>query len=72
MANYSLSLPPPATKKRSPNWSADIPTVGHGTEAFQAVVQVPRDNPHGSVVLRGARLITMRGDEVIENGDVDH
>ncbi len=52
------------------SWSADIPTVGHGTEAFQAVVQVPRDDPRGSLVLRGARIITMRGDEVIENGDV--
>jgi Tol biopolymer transport system component len=64
LSNIQLS-PPDA-----PSWSADIPTVGHGTEAFQAVVQVPRDDPHGSVVLRGARLITMRGDEVIENGDV--
>jgi len=53
-----------------PSWAADVPTVGHGTEAFQAVVEVPRDEPRGSVVLRGARLITMHGDEIIENGDV--
>ncbi len=29
-----------------------------------------KDKPRGTVVLRGARLITMRGDEVIPSGDV--
>jgi Tol biopolymer transport system component len=33
-------------------------------------VVVPRDKPKGSVVLRGARLITMKGREIIENGDI--
>lgn len=33
-------------------------------------VAVERDMPQGSVVLRGGRAITMRGDEVIENADV--
>jgi len=33
-------------------------------------IRVPRDVPKGSVVLRGARIISMKGDEVIENGDV--
>ncbi len=33
-------------------------------------VSVPRDIPQGTVVLRGARAITMKGDEVIENADV--
>jgi Tol biopolymer transport system component len=33
-------------------------------------IRVARDVPHGTVVLRGARIISMRGDEVIENGDV--
>jgi imidazolonepropionase-like amidohydrolase/Tol biopolymer transport system component len=31
---------------------------------------VPRDRPRGTVVLRGARVITMKNDEVITNGDV--
>jgi Tol biopolymer transport system component len=51
-----------------PNWSADAP--GAATQAFHAVVEVPRDDPRGVVVLRGARVVTMRGDEVIENADV--
>jgi len=33
-------------------------------------IRVPRDIPRGTVVLRGARIVTMKGDEVIENGDI--
>jgi len=33
-------------------------------------LQLPAERPSGTVVLRGARVITMRGDEVIERGDV--
>jgi imidazolonepropionase-like amidohydrolase len=33
-------------------------------------VQVPRYTPRGKVLLRGARLITMKGDQVIPNGDI--
>jgi Tol biopolymer transport system component len=52
------------------DWSADSPRVRRGTEAFQAVVEVPRDVPNGTLVLRGARVITMRADEVIDNADI--
>ncbi len=34
------------------------------------MVRATRDLPQGTVVLRGARVITMRGDEVMEAGDV--
>jgi len=33
-------------------------------------ITAAKDRPSGSVVLRGARIITMQGDEVIPNGDV--
>lgn len=33
-------------------------------------VMAPRDIPSGAVVLRGARIVTMKGTEVIEGGDV--
>ena len=36
----------------------------------EITVTMPRPTPAGSVVLRGARIITMKGNEVIENGDV--
>jgi Tol biopolymer transport system component/imidazolonepropionase-like amidohydrolase len=34
------------------------------------VVETPRARPSGSILLSGARVITMRGDEVLESGDV--
>jgi hypothetical protein len=40
------------------------------TESFDVTLTVPRANPQGRLLLRGARIITMRGDEVIEKGDV--
>jgi Tol biopolymer transport system component len=39
-------------------------------EEVAVVVERPRHRPHGTIVLRGARIITMRGDEVIAKGDV--
>jgi Tol biopolymer transport system component/imidazolonepropionase-like amidohydrolase len=33
-------------------------------------VSVPRDIPDGKVLLQGARIITMKGNEVIESGDI--
>jgi Tol biopolymer transport system component len=48
-------------KARGPHYDA---------QRIEVVITAPRDVPHGSAVLRGARVITMHGDEVIENGDV--
>lgn len=39
-------------------------------ERFDAVVEVKRDVPEGAVVLRGATVITMRGDEILRDADV--
>ena len=33
-------------------------------------VMVPKDIPHGRVLLKGARIITMNGDEILTRGDV--
>ncbi|MCW5581647.1 MAG: PD40 domain-containing protein, partial [Luteimonas sp.] len=52
-----------------PGWDADPPTAAN-TETFNAIVEVPRDTPVGTLLLRGARAITLRGDEVIEHADV--
>ncbi len=45
-------------------------TLRSQRERFDAVVEVKRDVPEGAVVLRGATVITMRGDEVLPNADV--
>ena len=39
-------------------------------QRVNVAIRVPRDVPPGTVVLRGARVISMKGNEVIENGDV--
>ena len=37
---------------------------------LDVTITVPKDKPRGVAVLRGARLITMKGDEVIPSGDI--
>ena len=54
---------------------ADIDRAAPGASeakalAVSAAVEVPRDTPEGTMVLRGATVVTMRGDEVIQNADV--
>jgi len=44
--------------------SADKP------ESFTATIETPRPKPEGTVVLRGAKVITMKGDEVIEKSEI--
>jgi len=39
-------------------------------ERHEIVVERPRAKPAGSVLLAGARIVTMKGDEVIARGDV--
>lgn len=39
-------------------------------EEFQVKVYYEKDMPIGTVLLKGARIITMKGEEVIENGDI--
>jgi Tol biopolymer transport system component len=40
------------------------------TGRLDVAIRVPRDRPAGVLVFRGARLVTMRADEVIESGDL--
>jgi Tol biopolymer transport system component/imidazolonepropionase-like amidohydrolase len=39
-------------------------------DSFEAIVEAPRARTKGTVVLSGARIVTMSGDEVIEKGDI--
>ena len=64
LAGVTLDAPGAPTR-------GDRPLVGHnGVEAFHAEVEVPRDIPRGVLVLRGATVITMKGDQVIADADV--
>ena len=39
-------------------------------EEVHVSVKVPRYTPSGTIVLKGAKIITMRGDEVLPSGDI--
>ncbi len=43
---------------------------GSEPQRMEFVVEHPRARPRGSVLLTGARIITMKGDEVLARGDV--
>ncbi len=43
---------------------------GYRPRRIDVEIVLEKDRPRGAVVLRGARLITMDGDQVIENGDL--
>ena len=68
LADIKLNSP------QAPNWSADAPPVSgkssRTTQAFDVSVTVPRDVAQGSILLRGARIITMHNDEVFEQGEI--
>lgn len=66
-------------------WSADGSTIywavgstvfartladGAQPATYQAVVELPRDTPHGAVLLRGATVLTMGAAGVVENADL--
>lgn len=43
---------------------------GYKASEIRVKVMVDRDIPEGMVLLKGARLITMKGDEIYEKGDI--
>ncbi len=45
-------------------------TVTYKPVERRIMVQLPRDVPRGTVVLRGGRVLTMRGNEILENADI--
>ena len=63
----ATARPSPGRGARSSSASRSTPTEPQKTDV---VVELPRARPKGSVLLTGARIITMKGDEVIAQGDV--
>ena len=46
------------------------PAIAYEAARVDVEIVMPKDKPQGTVVLSGARVITMRGDEIIEGGDI--
>ena len=45
-------------------------TPAYEAQRYDIEIRVPKDKPRGTVVLRGARIVTMKGNEVIASGDI--
>ncbi len=60
-ASKTPSRTPGSTKEKTPRYEA----LSH-----EIAISVRRDIPTGVVVLRGARILTMKGDEVLPDGDI--
>lgn len=61
------------TTGQSPDTSkteTDTTKVEFHPEKFTIELNVPRHVPKGRIALTGAKIITMRGDEIIERGDI--
>jgi Tol biopolymer transport system component/imidazolonepropionase-like amidohydrolase len=55
------------------SWGAKFyrqPVTADKSESFDISVTLPRPKPKGTIILTGARIVTMKGDEVIERGDI--
>ena len=61
--------PPRDTTARA-DTSRTPPKPAYEAVRTDVTITVPKDRPRGTLVLRNARIISMKGDEVIERGDV--
>ena len=64
-----MRTPPPADEEDEEDEDEDS-TPAYEAVRFDVEITQLKDKPRGTVVLTGARLITMRGDEVIQRGDI--
>jgi Tol biopolymer transport system component len=65
----------PADTTRRPGGPAAADSAGRWAPAYDAVrhdisIVLAADKPTGVIALRGARIVTMKGGDVIENGDI--
>jgi Tol biopolymer transport system component len=58
----------PAAQK--PPAPPKIPTLEYEPHRVDVAIVVDKDKPRGTIALRDARLITMKGDELIARGDI--
>ena len=59
-----------AKPQEKPAAPPKIPTLEYEPHRVDVEIVVDKDKPEGTIALRNARLITMKGDEVIARGDV--
>ncbi len=70
LAADSVSKAPPRSEGRPAGGAAVANKPVYEASRTDITITAAKDRPTGTVVLRGARIITMKGDEVIARGDV--
>jgi len=68
-AGGAAPAPAPSTPG-APTDTTKKPTLVYEAQRYDVDIKTPKDKPRGSVVLRGARVVTMKGDQIILNADV--
>lgn len=69
-ADSIANAPAPAGGSAAARDTTKKPSMAYEARRYDVVITAQKDRPKGSVVLRGARIVTMKGDQVIERGDV--
>ena len=70
LAADSASKAPPARGEARTGAASGPNKPVYDAARIDVAITAPKDRPSGSVVLRGARIITMKGDAIIARGDV--
>jgi imidazolonepropionase-like amidohydrolase/Tol biopolymer transport system component len=60
----------PKAAGQKPPAPPKIPTLEYEPHRVDVEIVVDKDKPRGTIALRNARLVTMKGDEVIARGDI--
>jgi Tol biopolymer transport system component len=60
----------PKPEGQKPPARPRIPTLEYEPHRVDVEIVVNKDKPQGTIALRNARLITMKGDEIIPRGDI--
>jgi Tol biopolymer transport system component len=67
----TVTVPENGAKTDSTSKEKEAITIeNYKPKETKIAIQVERDIPQGTILLQGARIITMNGNEVIENGDI--
>ncbi len=60
----------PSGRREAPEGTGKKPDASPPAEQIRIALTMPRPAPAGSVALVGARVITMKGDEVLASADI--
>jgi hypothetical protein len=69
-ARAEASAARPDSARRDSAAAAPRPAVAYEADRVKVEITARKDKPSGTIVLRGARIITMKGDEVLPAGDI--